>query len=250
MGIIEMVDPRTITLDGELKGALPDLDDETYQGLKNSIKERGILVPLLLKAGILVDGHNRRKAAIELGFELVPVTSSKYTSKEDNLGTLADLQNWRRNMSKEQRNTIILRIYDRVKGVVGDRRSAPPVADAPPGWTKPGIRTTEVVAQQVKEETGIDVSSRTVERVVEESKPKKEYKEKSITDVWIIFLRKTQRTWEIFPGTFMSSRQAQDFVQENKANIDPFWNRELYYWKVPVTFFTANDQKTLHGVEE
>ncbi len=41
--------------------------------LKDSIRKRGILQPLVLQANRLLDGHHRLRAATELGLATVPV---------------------------------------------------------------------------------------------------------------------------------------------------------------------------------
>lgn len=47
---------------------------KTFKGLLDSIKEKGILVPLLINQdGLLVDGYRRFNCAKELGIEKVPV---------------------------------------------------------------------------------------------------------------------------------------------------------------------------------
>jgi hypothetical protein len=49
-------------------------DEQRFEQLKNDIRERGIIVPLLAKKDdTLLAGHNRLKAALELGLEYVPV---------------------------------------------------------------------------------------------------------------------------------------------------------------------------------
>lgn len=52
----------------------PIEDAQRFEQLKNDIRERGIIVPLLAKRdNTLLAGHNRLKAATELGLEYVPV---------------------------------------------------------------------------------------------------------------------------------------------------------------------------------
>jgi ParB-like chromosome segregation protein Spo0J len=49
-------------------------DEQRFEQLKNDIRERGIIVPLLAKKDdTLLAGHNRLRAALELGLEYVPV---------------------------------------------------------------------------------------------------------------------------------------------------------------------------------
>ncbi len=59
-------------------------DEQRFEQLKNDIRERGIIVPLLAKKDdTLLAGHNRLKAALELGLEYVPVQYVQEQLSED-----------------------------------------------------------------------------------------------------------------------------------------------------------------------
>lgn len=55
---------------GEFADAMPDMDAENYEALKQSIRDRGLDYPILVdESGIVVDGHHRLRACRELGIE-------------------------------------------------------------------------------------------------------------------------------------------------------------------------------------
>jgi ParB-like chromosome segregation protein Spo0J len=55
------------------EGLLPDLTEDEYQGLKASIAERGVLVPIEIdETGAVLDGHHRLRACEELGITEYP----------------------------------------------------------------------------------------------------------------------------------------------------------------------------------
>lgn len=59
---------------------VPDLSPEDQQHLEQSIRERGVLVPLdVLKDGRVVDGRQRLAFAQEAGFRDVPVRSCRFS---------------------------------------------------------------------------------------------------------------------------------------------------------------------------
>ena len=61
---------RTIITNNEYTSLVPVLSTQEYETLKQSIKEDGLYVPIILNQdGILLDGHHRYKACQELGKE-------------------------------------------------------------------------------------------------------------------------------------------------------------------------------------
>ena len=54
----------------EYQDLVPPYTEQDYQSLKQSIKERGLLVPIIVNSqGIILDGHHRYRACQELGIE-------------------------------------------------------------------------------------------------------------------------------------------------------------------------------------
>lgn len=63
-----------IKVDEDFSSRLPKLSPDKFRALKEDISDRGIRNSLLIsRDGILLDGHNRIKAARELGITMVPV---------------------------------------------------------------------------------------------------------------------------------------------------------------------------------
>jgi ParB-like chromosome segregation protein Spo0J len=68
--------PPAITINQEYANLVPPLSAEEYDGLKQSIKQNGLWVPITVNSqGIILDGHHRFKACQELGIE--PRTNTK-----------------------------------------------------------------------------------------------------------------------------------------------------------------------------
>jgi ParB-like chromosome segregation protein Spo0J len=54
----------------EYASLVPQLSTEEYESLKQSIKENGLWVPIVVnKDGVILDGHHRYKACQELGIK-------------------------------------------------------------------------------------------------------------------------------------------------------------------------------------
>lgn len=67
-----------------------DIDGEQYEKFKKSIQEDGIITPLIVAPDMtILSGHQRLKAAIDLGFTLVPVLiKEEVITEEDKLKKL------------------------------------------------------------------------------------------------------------------------------------------------------------------
>lgn len=70
----------------------PRKNDNAVTAIKNSIKEFGFKVPIVIdKDGIIITGHTRYKAAVELGLKTVPcITADDLTEDQANAYRLAD----------------------------------------------------------------------------------------------------------------------------------------------------------------
>ena len=65
----------------EYASMVPELSKEEYESLKQSIKENGLWVPIVVNNdGVILDGHHRYKACKELGIKIEPY---KMVRKED-----------------------------------------------------------------------------------------------------------------------------------------------------------------------
>ena len=90
-----------IILDDQFQYLLPELDEKTYQNLEASILEYGILLPLVLWNGILIDGYNRYMIAVEHGIPFFTV-DMEFNSREDAEIWIIENQISRRNLNPMQ----------------------------------------------------------------------------------------------------------------------------------------------------
>jgi N6-adenosine-specific RNA methylase IME4 len=82
-------------------GLLPPLPRPEYRSFLADLEERGIVVPLdISAAGVVLDGHLRLRAALELGLERVPV---RVVSPADELEYLFAAALQRRHLSASQK---------------------------------------------------------------------------------------------------------------------------------------------------
>jgi ParB-like chromosome segregation protein Spo0J len=59
-----------ITINQEYAELVPEISVEEYEALKQSVKENGLYVPIIVdQNGVLLDGHHRYKVCLELGIE-------------------------------------------------------------------------------------------------------------------------------------------------------------------------------------
>lgn len=84
-----------------------DLDDKSYRSLKDSIKEKGVLVPVEYdETGEILDGHHRVKVCNELGITEWPRFVRSGLTEEEKLNHARVLNLARRHLTKEQREKV------------------------------------------------------------------------------------------------------------------------------------------------
>lgn len=86
---------------------------QTFNKLREDIRERGIIVPLIAKEnGTLLAGHNRLQLAKELGYDTVPVQYVlEELTQEEEKGFLIKDNLLRRQLSNEQRINLYKTLY-------------------------------------------------------------------------------------------------------------------------------------------
>lgn len=84
---------------------LPALTEDEYRALLDSIGADGILQPLLVAYPemVVLDGHHRLRAALELGLDEVPVITEETRSEAARVRLGIDLNLARRHLSSEQK---------------------------------------------------------------------------------------------------------------------------------------------------
>ena len=92
---------QEIILDSEFQFLLPPLDEATFRDLETAILEYGLLVPLILWDGILIDGYHRYKICTEhnIPFETIDM---EFGSREDVIIWIIENQISRRNLTPMQ----------------------------------------------------------------------------------------------------------------------------------------------------
>lgn len=88
-----------------------DLDEKSYQSLKESIIEKGVLVPVEYdELGEILDGHHRIKVCKELGITDWPRFVRSGMTEEEKLNHARVLNLARRHLTKEQREKVWLEL--------------------------------------------------------------------------------------------------------------------------------------------
>ena len=102
----------------EYASLVPELSPEEYESLKQSIKENGLHVPIIVNQyGIILDGHHRYKACQELGIE--PKTSVReFKDKSEEQLFVIDCNLIRRQLSNFQRSELALKSKPILEAIV------------------------------------------------------------------------------------------------------------------------------------
>lgn len=106
-----------LLIDNDFRDILPPLSTEEYAELEKSVKENGVLSPILTWNGYIVDGHNRYAICQKNGITTFEVKEMQFGSKDEVLEWILSHQLGRRNLNDFQRNEIALKYQD----VVGKR---------------------------------------------------------------------------------------------------------------------------------
>ncbi len=92
---------------------MPELAPEEYEALKADITANGIIVPVVVdQHGRVLDGHNRKAIAVELGIEC-PVAVREVTDDDDAIDLAVTLNCARRHLSREQVREVIANEIER-----------------------------------------------------------------------------------------------------------------------------------------
>lgn len=86
-----------LKIDADFESCLPMLSKEEYNELEKGICKNGILSPILVWNGIIVDGHNRYKICKAHRIENIPIKEMKFSSKSEVIEWILRNQLGRRN---------------------------------------------------------------------------------------------------------------------------------------------------------
>jgi ParB-like chromosome segregation protein Spo0J len=102
-------DPQ-VKINPEYASLVPELSPEEYESLKQSIKENGLYVPLIVNQdGIVLDGHHRFKACQELGIQNPNTVTKEFKDKLDEQLFVIDCNLKRRQLNNFQRTELALK---------------------------------------------------------------------------------------------------------------------------------------------
>lgn len=138
-----------VRLSEKNRAAFSPLSEPDLERLKTDIAERGIIVPLILKQDkTLIAGHNRLKAAQDLGLEVVPVqyVETELSPESETAFVIKD-NLLRRQLTAEQKAAAIKAVYgEEILSAKhgGSRKDA-----------ESGSRFTVNLAHKIGKETGL-----------------------------------------------------------------------------------------------
>jgi hypothetical protein len=99
-----------IKVDQEYASLVPQLTAEEYESLKQSIKDYGLYVPIIVNQdGIVLDGHHRYKACQELGIKDPKTLVREFKEKLDEQLFVIDCNLKRRQLNNFQRTELALK---------------------------------------------------------------------------------------------------------------------------------------------
>ena len=94
----------------EYASLVPQLSAEEYESLKQSIKENGLYVPIIVNQdGIILDGHHRYKVCQELGIKEPKTLVKEFKEKLDEQLFVIDCNLRRRQLNNFQRTELALK---------------------------------------------------------------------------------------------------------------------------------------------
>lgn len=113
----------TLKIDAEFESVIPKMTQEEYRQLEENILADGILMPLIVWNGTIVDGHNRYRIAVKHPGIDFKTLEKPFSDRYACLAWICSNQLGRRNLTPENKKYIIGRRYDIEKmGHGGNRR--------------------------------------------------------------------------------------------------------------------------------
>lgn len=102
-----------LKIDTDFENCLPMLSKEEYNELEKNICKTGVLSPILIWNGTIVDGHNRYKICKAHRIENIPTKEMTFSDKDEAILWILRNQLGRRNLTDFQRNKVALK-YEEV----------------------------------------------------------------------------------------------------------------------------------------
>ena len=72
---IELIDPKSLK---EHPFSVSVYGRDNQDDLTTSVMEHGILIPLVIQGDVVISGHRRLRAALDIGIEAIPCIRQQY----------------------------------------------------------------------------------------------------------------------------------------------------------------------------
>lgn len=112
-----------LNIDTDFENCLPMLSKEEYNELEKNICKDGILSPILVWSGTIIDGHNRYKICKAHRIENIPTKEMKFSSKSQVIEWILRNQLGRRNLTDFQRNKVALKYEEVIAEQMKERQA-------------------------------------------------------------------------------------------------------------------------------
>ncbi|GIV81801.1 MAG: hypothetical protein KatS3mg051_1155 [Anaerolineae bacterium] len=112
---------KTLTMDPEFQALIRRLDSEEYATLEQSILADGCRDAIVVWNGTIVDGHHRYEICTRHGIPFNTV-DIHFDSRDEAIIWIIDNQLARRNLSKYERSTLVLRKKDTLESLARQRQ--------------------------------------------------------------------------------------------------------------------------------
>ena len=111
-----------LKIDEEFRNLLPEPTREEYTNLEKSIVKRGVLSPLLVWHGTIIDGHTRYAICKAHRMKNIPTEEMRFQSREEAIAWILMNQLSRRNLTDFQKNEIALKYEQMIARQMRERQ--------------------------------------------------------------------------------------------------------------------------------
>ena len=102
---------KNLKIDEDFKNLLPDLTSEEYTGLEKDIVKHGVLNPIIVWNGTIVDGHNRYAICQAHHIENFQTKEVSFNSKAEAMQWIVDHQFAKRNLELSQKISLQAKVH-------------------------------------------------------------------------------------------------------------------------------------------
>jgi ParB family transcriptional regulator, chromosome partitioning protein len=203
-----------------------DIQGEEYNRFKGSVEMEGILEALLVAPDMtVISGHQRLRAAVELGFSTVPVVVRDDVQTDEDKTRILLVANFSREKNDPIKQAKVYKEYAELRGVGGrggDRKSK---ADSRPLITQEDIaKELGVSVSQLKDIKRLTYLDTDLQELISSGKVSARTGYKVISKLSI---EEQARLFESLPKDVkLSQREVQEYVDEIKEELE-FVNGDL-----------------------